>query len=49
MNVKVIKTGKVETVSASYGMRLIEQGKALPASKPTSKPDKKGTAKAGDA
>lgn len=49
MNVKIIKTGKIETVSASYGMRLIEQGKAVLAPKPTSKPDKKGTAKAGDA
>lgn len=29
MNVKIIKTGKVETVSASYGLRLIEQGKAI--------------------
>lgn len=30
MNVKIIKTGKVETVNTSYGMRLIEQGKAVP-------------------
>ena len=49
MNVKIIKTGKVETVSASYGMRLIEQGKAVLAPKPTKKPDRTEAAKAGDA
>ena len=46
MNVKIIKTGKVETVSASYGMRL---GKAVLAPKPAKKPDRKEAAKAGDA
>ena len=49
VNVKIIKTGKVETVSASYGMRLIEQGKAVLAPKPAKKPDRKEAAKAGDA
>ena len=49
MNVKIIKPGKVETVSASYGMRLIEQGKAVLAPKPAKKPDRKEAAKAGDA
>jgi hypothetical protein len=49
VNVKIIKTGKVETVSASYGMRLIEQGKAVLVPKPTKKPDRKEAAKAGDA
>lgn len=48
MNVKIIKTGKVETVNASYGMRLIEQGKAVLAPESTKKP-KKDAAKAGDA
>ena len=49
MNVKIIKTGKVDTVSASYGMRLIEQGNAVLAPNPAKKPDKKDAAKAGDA
>lgn len=29
MKVKIIKTGKTEDVSESYGSRLIEQGKAV--------------------
>ena len=49
MNVKIIKTGKVETVGASYGMRMIEQGKAVIVPKPAKKPDKKEAPKAGDA
>lgn len=48
MNVKIIKTGKVRTVCASYGMRLIEQGKAVPAPKPARKTEKKEADKAGD-
>lgn len=49
MNVKIIKTGKIETVGASYGMRLIEQGKAVLAPEAAKKPAKKEAAKAGDA
>lgn len=49
MNVKIIKTGEIETVGASYGMRLIEQGKAVLVPKSAKRPDKKEAAKAGDA
>ena len=40
MNVKIIKTGTFAKVSDSYGMRLIEQGKAVLAPE-TKKPAKK--------
>ena len=33
MKVKFVKTGKTVTVDDSYGVRLIEQGKAVPAGK----------------
>ena len=49
MNVKMIKTGKVESVNAIYGLRLIEQGKAVLAPAAAKKTAKKETAKAGDA
>ena len=49
MNVKIIKTGETMSVKGSYGMRLIEQGKAVLAPKPAKKPDRKEAAKAGDA
>lgn len=45
MKVKIIKTGKTERVSAGYGQRLIEQGKATPvqeARKPQGKAAVKG-------
>lgn len=29
MNVKMLDSGEICTVNASYGMRLIEQGKAV--------------------
>lgn len=32
MKVVILKTGKAQTVSSSYGARLIEQGKARPSS-----------------
>lgn len=49
MNVKIIKTGEITKVNDGYGLRLIEQGKAVPAPKPAKKPEKKEAAKAGDA
>lgn len=48
MKVKIIKTGEIQTVKDNYGMRLIEQGKAVIVPK-TAKPAKKDAAKAGDA
>lgn len=42
MKVKIIKTGKVEEYGDSYAVRLIEQGKAVPA--PAEK-DEKGKGK----
>jgi len=48
MNVKIIKTGEIAKVNDGYGLRLIEQGKAV-AVKETKKPAKKEAAKAGDA
>lgn len=49
MNVKIIKTGKVEAVNAGYGLRLIEQGKAVPAPAAVKKAQKKENVKAGEA
>lgn len=49
MNVKIIKTGKVESVGASYGMRLIEQGKAVLSTEAPRKSTRKDDAKTGDA
>lgn len=40
MNVKIIKTGETAKVNDSYGMRLIEQGKAVLAPE-TKKPARK--------
>lgn len=34
MKVKIIKTGEVQTVADSYGVRLIEQGAAIVAPAP---------------
>ena len=48
MKVKIIKTGKSVTVKNNYGMRLIEQGKAVIASD-AKKPVKKVAAMVGDA
>lgn len=48
MNVKIINTGKVETVGASYGMRLIEQGKAVLSTEAPRKSTRKDDAKTGD-
>lgn len=50
MNVKIIETGKTVSVNASYGMRLIEQGKAIlaPKAKKTIKPPKEATGKTGE-
>lgn len=49
MRIKIINTGEMREVNASYGLRLIEQGKAKAAPKPA-KPARKETAKAaGDA
>lgn len=31
MKVKILKTGQVEEYNAGYAVRLIEQGKAVPA------------------
>lgn len=49
MKVKIVKTGEVKTVNDSYGLRLIEQGKAVSVSERQKKPAKKEAAKAGDA
>ena len=49
MRIKIINTGEIREVNASYGLRLIEQGKAITAPKPA-KPARKETAEAaGDA
>lgn len=40
MKVKMLASGKSETVSASYGMRLIEQGKAVLVPESTDAPKK---------
>lgn len=37
MNVKLLETGETVTVSRSYGLRLIEQGRAVAAPKSTRK------------
>ena len=42
MKVRILKTGKVEDYDSGYAVRLIEQGKAVPA--PDAK-DEKGKAK----
>ena len=34
MRIKIINTGEIREVNASYGLRLIEQGKAKAAPKP---------------
>lgn len=47
MKVMILKTGKTQTVSASYGARLIEQGKAILA--PAAPKRKKVEAKPGEA
>lgn len=45
MRVKEIPTGKILEVNDSYGTRLIEQGKAVPAGKGSSPAPKKGSRK----
>lgn len=47
MKVVILKTGKAQTVSTSYGARLIEQGKAIPS--PAQPKRKKAETKAVDA
>lgn len=47
MKVVILKTGKAQTVSSSYGARLIEQGKAVPS--PAAPKRKKAESKAADA
>lgn len=47
MKVVILKTGKAQTVSNSYGARLIEQGKAIAA--PATPKRKKAETKAVDA
>jgi len=47
MKVVILNTGKVQTVSSSYGARLIEQGKAVPS--PAAPKRKKAETKAVDA
>lgn len=47
MKVVILKTGKVLTVNASYGARLVEQGKATPS--PAAPKRKKAENKAVDA
>ena len=47
MKVTILKTGKAQTVSASYGARLIEQGKAVPS--PAAPKRKKAETKPGEA
>ena len=49
MKVKIIKTGEVKNVNDSYALRMIEQGKAVPAAEHQKKPARKEAAKAGDA
>lgn len=53
MKIKDIKTGEALTVNASYGARLIEQGRAVaaePEKKAVAKKEKEAAAKpAGDA
>ena len=52
MRIKIINTGEIREVNASYGLRLIEQGKAKAAPKPAkpAKSARKETAEAaGDA
>ena len=44
MTIKHIATKQVETVNDSYGLRLIEQGKAVPAEKPRGEKRKKVSA-----
>ena len=46
MIVKILSTDTTEDVSASYGLRLIEQGKAVPVRTPAARKSmKKDTAK----
>ena len=40
MNVKMLASGEICAVNASYGMRLIEQGKAVPAPESADAPKK---------
>ncbi len=40
MKIKIIKTGKVEEYDTGYAVRLIEQGKAVPAPAEKEKPGK---------
>ena len=52
MNVKLLKSGKTAKLSTSYALRLIEQGKAIPAPVTAKKQGKKDTgtpAKGGEA
>ena len=44
MIIRQITTNVVETVNDSYGLRLIEQGKAVPAEKPRGEKRKKVSA-----
>ena len=41
MKVIILATGKIEEHNDSYGARLIEQGKAIPAPVPKAAPAKK--------
>nr|DAW25072.1 MAG TPA: hypothetical protein [Caudoviricetes sp.] len=45
MKVRMVKTGETATVNNSYGLRLIEQGKAvaIPEKKRTASAEKKGS------
>lgn len=44
MTIKMIKTGAVMTVANSLGLRLIEQGKAVPSAPVPKKTARKGEA-----
>ena len=46
MKVKMVKTAEIKTASNSYGLRLVEQGKAVPVHEAPKKPAKKDAAKA---
>ncbi len=46
MKVKIIKTGQTEEYDSSYAVRLIEQGKAVPAAPEKPARESKGGRKA---
>ncbi len=48
VTIKHIATKQVETVNDSYGLRLIEQGKAVPAEKPKAEKRKRVSADAAE-